>query len=63
MHAGLERILIWLAVIRGFRNVRNTQHQKPEFDPTPGEIKEKPAKERISIQRAVKLRKAHHFLW
>jgi hypothetical protein len=52
MHAGLlELVLIWLAVIRVFRKVRNTQHHNPEFDPKPGEIEKKPAKEYISIQR------------
>jgi nitrite reductase/ring-hydroxylating ferredoxin subunit len=51
MHAGLELVLNGLTVIRDFRKVRNTWHQKVEFDPTQGEIKEKPAKKYISIQR------------
>jgi hypothetical protein len=51
MHAGLELVLIWLAVIKVFRKVMNKQHPNAEFDPTLDEIKDKPAKEYISIQR------------
>jgi len=40
------------------RKARKTQHQKnPEFDHTQGEIRKKPAKKYISIQRGMKLRK------
>jgi len=66
MHACRARAsLNRLTVIRVFRKVRNTRHQKVEFDPTPGEIKEKPAKEYIiSIQMGVKkTQKSTNFLW
>jgi hypothetical protein len=43
--------------IRVIRKVRKTQHQNPEFGHTQGEIKKKPAKQYISIQRGMKLRK------
>jgi hypothetical protein len=57
MHAGLELVLNWLAVIRVFHKVR-----KAEFDPKPGEIKEN--LQRVHKRsKAVKLRKAPIFLW
>jgi hypothetical protein len=43
--------------IRVIRKVRKTQHQNREFGHTQGEIKTKPAKKYISIQRGMKLRK------
>ncbi len=42
---------------RVIRKVRKTQRQYPEFGHTHGEIKKKPAKKYISIQRGMKLRK------
>jgi hypothetical protein len=36
---------------RVIRKVRKTRHQNPEFGHTQGEIKRKPAKKYISIQR------------
>jgi hypothetical protein len=37
--------------------VRKAQHQNPRFGQTQGEIQEKPAKEYISTQWSMKLRK------
>jgi hypothetical protein len=49
-----EQMLVYNRLIR---KVRETQHQNPEFGHTQGEIKKKPAKKYISIQRGMKLRK------
>jgi hypothetical protein len=43
--------------IRVIHIVRKTQHQNPEFGHTQGEVKKKPAKKYMSIQRGMKLRK------
>jgi hypothetical protein len=43
--------------IKVIHKVRKTQHQNPEFGHTQGEIQEKPAKEYISTQQGMKLRK------
>jgi hypothetical protein len=40
-----------------FLKVVKKEHQNPEFGHTQGEIKQKPAKKYISIQRGMKLRK------
>jgi hypothetical protein len=49
-----EQMLVYNRLIR---KVRETQHQNPEFGHTQAEIKKKPAKKYISIQRGMKLRK------
>jgi hypothetical protein len=46
-----------LRYYRVIRKVRKTRHQNAEFGQTKGEIKKKPAKKYISIQRGMKLRK------
>ncbi len=47
--------------IRVIRKVRKTQHQNPEFGFIRCEIQKNPAKQYISIQRGVKLRKPSFF--